>query len=672
MIPLVLRRATRGLFARAIVVGLLVASSISTTSAAAYAPPAGSSLASRTSAAPGPDALAVDKRPCPSDIAHGWKCVTLTVPADHFHNSGMTTDVTFALKRHTGSGPAKGVWVTITGGPGSAGIYSAVDYTSTFARSIRRDYDLVFMDQRGSGMSGGFTCPEAALALYTNQSGPDDPDGGAGLKHAAHDFADDCLAESDVDQAMLPYYGTKQAVEDLEAFRRWLGINKLSLYGESYGTQYVQTYAAAHPAHVKVLFLDGPVDLRTSGPAYYVEGTAAFDQVLQATLFDCTTQSECSRDVKGGNEMTAYDQLAAELEDGPISYPFTYADGHQQQRQFTSTDLENAAANAMYNLTGRRLLQRAMAPASHGNIWWMARLAYGGVVQDPDTLEPIPDPSWSDALYYAVECMDYAYFPNAGTPNQRAEAYLDYGREHGVFDGRLPGSFLGDLPCVYWPAQPGPNPRPSPAPDAPYPLVVMGATTDPATPFENAQRIFDRRGDNPHGTWLIYTPGGPHVIYGRGDACPDDLVTDMLVRGKFPAQHTIACPGDLVADYVRNPDAEQIIENGRKTLLIAYDNELNYGVDYWYWGFVDPLEFGCAFGGTIKYTPESEGSRLVLDHCSFVEDTAATGTGFINDFTGAFRLGLTFSGDWEGSANYRRDPNGHRTLSGNVSYNPGP
>ena len=124
-------------------------------------------------------------------------------------------------------------------------------------------------------MSGGFTCPESTLVFYTTQAGPDDPDGGAGLKHAARDFVDDCLDESDVDEAMLPYYGTKQAVEDLEAFRRWLGVDKLALYGESYGTQYVQTYAAAHPNNVDVLMLDGPVDLKIGGAPYYVEGAAA-------------------------------------------------------------------------------------------------------------------------------------------------------------------------------------------------------------------------------------------------------------------------------------------------------------------------------------------------------------------------------------------------------------
>ena len=625
-------------------------------------------VAGATGVAPGPDPLAVAKKPCPSAIAPGWKCITLTVPADYFHNSGMTTKVTFALKRHTGSGPAKGTWVTITGGPGSAGIYSAVEYTDTFATSVRRDYDLVFMDQRGSGQSGGFNCPAAALELYTDQSDPNAPGGDAGIKQAAREFVEDCLDESNVDHDMLPYYGTKQAVEDLEAFRRWLGVDEMALYGESYGTQYVQTYAFAHPDHVQVLMLDGPVDLKTSGPDYYVEGVSAYQQTLQSVMYACTTDSECSRDVNGGNEMTAYEKLLKQLDEGPASYSFTYRDGHQEMRQFTAADLDSAAVAALNNRSRRRMLQRAVAAASHGDFWRLARLKHDGVAQDPDSLQPILDPSWSDALYYAVECMDYPYYPNAGTPNQRAQAYIDHGSSAGVFDKLTTGDYLLDLPCVYWPTQPGPNPRPTPAPDAPYPLVVMGATSDPVTPFGNAQRIVARRGNNPYGTWLIYQPGGPHVIYGRYESCPDDYVTDILINDKYPTKHTLTCPGGVAAEYVATPDAEQILDTGRKTLLVAYDSELNYGVDYWYWDYENPLQFGCAFGGTIEYTASAKGSHVVLDDCSFVEGSSATGAGAINDYTGGFRLDVTFLGDWHGTASYRRSGNGTTSLTGTLAH----
>ena len=79
------------------------------------------------------------------------------------------------------------------------------------------------------------------------------------------DFSAACVSETGVDPTALAAYATRQVVEDLDVFRRWLGVETLHLYGESYGTQYVQTYAAAHPDQVAALLVDGPVDLTLDG-----------------------------------------------------------------------------------------------------------------------------------------------------------------------------------------------------------------------------------------------------------------------------------------------------------------------------------------------------------------------------------------------------------------------
>ena len=613
---------------------------------------------------PSPGPIAADSKPCPKDIADGWTCVRLTVPLDHFHDTGRTTHVTFAIHRHTLKGPARGTWVTITGGPGTAGIYSAVSYTSGFDPQIRKHYDLVFMDQRGSGMSDSFTCPNAALALYTNPAGPDDPDGGAALEAASKGFVDDCLSESKVDPTALPYYATKQAVEDLEAFRIWLGVSKISLYGESYGTQYVQTYAAAHPNAIKVLFTDGPVDLAMSGEAFYVEGVNAYENALEATLLDCTTQAACSSDVTGGNELTAYNALREQLAKGPMGYDFTTKDGSHQSRQFTLSDLQTAAIDSMTSESDRELFQRAMVAASRGQVWWLARLLYGGLGEDPNTLAAIPDPSYADALYYAVECTDYAYFEDAGVTDARANAYIAYGEAHGLNQSDMASDYYGDLPCVYWPVQPGPDPRPLPAPDAPYPQVVLGATLDQATPFQNAQRIVARRTSSA-GTWLIYEPGGPHIIYGRGNACPDNLVTRILIDGKFPAKHTTACPGNVADPYVHVPDADARDEGGTLNVLRAIDDEINAGVDYQYWDGESVLAYGCPFGGIIDYSPTAAGSRLSLTNCQFFDGLSANGYGLIDDTAGTFTLHVRFSGAGTSPPlQYERDARGHTTFDG--------
>jgi pimeloyl-ACP methyl ester carboxylesterase len=73
-------------------------------------------------------------------------------------------------------------------------------------------------------------------------------------------------------------------VEDLEAFRNYLGDSRFWRYGESYGTQFAQTYATAHPDRLAGLILDGPVDLLhaladTQANDYQALARAAYDSL---------------------------------------------------------------------------------------------------------------------------------------------------------------------------------------------------------------------------------------------------------------------------------------------------------------------------------------------------------------------------------------------------------
>ncbi len=132
------------------------------------------------------------------------------------------------------------------------------------------------------------------------------------------------------------------------------------------------------------------------------------------------------------------------------------------------------------------------------------------LVLDPETLEPITDPTFSDAVYYAVECQDYQFF--SGTPEQRAEAYL---RSGDSLESSLPSFasvFYGDLPCVFWPRGASEPKTPAPLIADGIPTLVLGATADPATPISNGQSVFGRLADG----YMITETGGPHVIFGWG------------------------------------------------------------------------------------------------------------------------------------------------------------
>jgi pimeloyl-ACP methyl ester carboxylesterase len=595
----------------------------------------------------------VREKPCPDDSI--FTCITIRVPRDHFAPAGgPTMTVTFALHRATAA-TRKGVFVTVTGGPGTSGIASADSYTSAFDPRIVASYDLVFLDQRGIGLSQPIQCPDASLDFYLS---PHLPTLSAGEARAfaadSRTYAGACIAESSVNSSLLPFFSTRPAIEDLEAFRVWLGAGKLDLYGESYGTQYAQTYAAAHPNRLHSLMLDGPVDLTLTGTEYYAEDVHAFEDTLVMTLDRCTADRACRRDA-GGSALAGYDDLAAQLRKHSLPFSFIDAQGRRQTRSFSLGDLETAAAGYVYGEFDRMLLQRAIAWAARGQLLPLARLVYVSLGQDPETLEAIPDPTYSDGMFYAVECMDYSY--GHGSASQRADAYLSAGAAAHVDRVRLGSVFYGDLPCAYWPAHPPTETRPGYLTTTAYPVFVLASTFDPATPYAGALRIASHLRDG----YLIVQPGGPHILFGRGNACPDDDITAFLVSGRRPASRLIECDFTGTDPYVAIPAAKVGQYRDALAAMTAMDDEINTSADYQAWDGVDDLTYGCLFGGTIRYRAVAAGYREMLDGCAFTSGLPLTGTATIGD-DGTFRLHATSPGGTD--LTYRRDADGKTSVKG--------
>ncbi len=595
----------------------------------------------------------VRQAPC-ADSA--FTCITIRVPRDHFASSGPTLDVTFAL--HRAVAPVrKGVFVTVTGGPGTSGIAVADSYTEALDPRIVRDYDIVFFDQRGTGQSVPFECPDASLAFATSPHTPAlDTASARAYAGDARTYAADCIAESGIDPALLPYLSTRQAVEDLEAFRRLLKVDELDLYGESYGTQYAQTYADAHPTRLKSLFLDGPVDLTLTGLEYYNENADAVDDVLTMTLGRCTGDAACRRDIVGRDGLAGYDQLADRLRRGPLPYSFVDDAGHVEKREFGLGDLETAVAGFVHVESDRMLLQRAIAWASRGQLLPLARLAYISGAQDPETLAALPDETWSAAAFYGVDCMDYDY--GSGTAEQRAQAYIAAGTAADVADGRVGSTFYGDLPCAYWPVHPPTTERPDHLTTTPYPVFVLASTTDPATPYAGALRIMRQLTDG----YLIIQPGGPHVIFGRGDACPDDTVTAFLLDGVRPGTRFVTCDFTGTDPYVPIPAATVTDYRDALVAMTAMDDEINHSADYRNWDGAGPLAYGCTFGGSIEYTASRNGAMAALDDCEFTDDLRLTGTATIDTTRGTFALKVT--GPSSTRLQYGRDAKGRTSVTG--------
>ena len=574
-------------------------------------------------------------RPC-APAGSEFTCVTLAVPLNHFDpGNRRTLDVVFAVRPATGQ--RKGMFVTATGGPGTSGLDAKDSYTAAFDPSIPQHFDVVFFDQRGVGLSGGLTCPASAAAYYQTDQRALTPAQEAAVKASAYTFANSCVTEMR-SPAILPYLGTAQAVEDLEFFRQLMQDDKFWLYGESYGTQYVQTYTAAHGSHLAGMILDGTVDLTLDGLTFYAQQTQAFNDTLVGTLQTCDADLACAANVRA-EAVAAYDTLASRLKQGALSFRFPLPSGGVAPRQFTFADLEVTASGQMYNEADRMLFERALAAAAGRNdLVPLARLLYITLNVDPTTLAALPDTSFSNGMFYAVECQDYAY--GTGTPDRRAKQYIRAGDAVDASVPRLNYLFYGDLPCVYWPNATTDLTRPAPLVAQGVPTLVLGATADPATPVGNGISVYHRLADG----YLIIQQGGPHVIFGRGNPCPDDIVTAFLVKGQVPSAREMTCPGVVADDYV--PLAPASAEAFRTPLgaFQSAETELNYLPEYYYWDGETPTSVGCPFGGTLTFQPGSAHTDFTLNRCAFSRGWAMTGAGAYAADKDRFALQVTVDG----------------------------
>ncbi len=581
--------------------------------------------------------------PCPDGSA--FTCVTLSVPADHFDvNNTTTRDVVFAVLPATGE--RYGMFVTATGGPGSSGLAAADSYTAAFDPRIPEHYDIVFFDQRGIALSGGLTCPDAAAAYYRTESRSDTPQQEAALVDGARRFSTDCVAEMGAPTG-LSLLSTAQAVEDLEAFREALRTPKIHLYGESYGTQYAQTYATAHPDHLAALFLDGVVDLTVSQVDYYAQQAQAFNDTLVATLQACALDADCAADFLV-DPVDAYDALASRLERGPATIRFYMPDG-RQNRTFSLGDLETVVASQVYGEGDRAILARGLAYAQRGDLGYLLRLLYIDLGIDPLTLDAIPDPTYSDAMYYGVECQDYGDF--SGTPESRATQYLRAGDVVENTVPRLASIFYGDLPCAFWPDAAQGLARPAPLSGVGYTTFVLGATADPATPYQQGVNVYEGVADG----YLITQTGGPHVIFGRGVECVDTLISDYLATGALPAARETTCPGDVMAGYVPLPPPTARDFTDVLDALISFETELNVWPEYYYWDGAAGDAAGCGVRGSMGFEPRGGRTRFSFTNCAFTANFFVTGDGTYDPNRDRFTLDVRTNGLERCDLKYTRD-----------------
>ncbi len=571
-------------------------------------------------------------------------CTTLTLPLDPRANDPeKTIDITFALS--FASVESRGILFYVVGGPGGSGLASADGYLSAFNPSLTEYMDIVFIDQRGTGPDHGLICPTAQAAFDMAPVTLADP---KGVTAAAQAYVTDCIAELDAGD-LLPVVSSDYAIGDFEAFRQMIGAPKVWLYGESYGTQFVQAYATQHPEAVRGVIVDGVVDLNLSAEGFYRSYTLAAEKILSETLTACATIPDCASDM-GGDAAAVYDALAQDLTEAPAKVPVTLADGSRTERDLTMAHLEANAFYALYSAEGRAEFLRTLAAAGRGDLQPLLQLGYSNLSVDPETLEGIEDPGWYGAAYYAITCTDYG--SGTGTPEERVARILDEARAFAPEAPRLLRSYyLERVACALWPHQ-GPDERPEPFAGGDYPTLVLNGTADPITPMPMAYSVLD----NARNAYGVFMAGGPHVIWGRGYACPDTILEALLYDGTLPADREQLCEQDFVIDYLPLTLTDPADMADAFTVARAIETELYAYLPIGNWDGETETAYGCPHGGTVALSTSETSTLYRFADCRFWPDLAISGQGdevSMDDVGDGLTLEVTASGSQTGEIRFR-------------------
>lgn len=450
---------------------------------------------------------------CGTDL----KCAELEVPID-YANPGAGS-IKLALNYLASTGSADLGWlIENPGGPGGSGIDFVQGASAQVASdALRKRYNIVGFDPRGVKRSAPIKClgPKATDEfLYgTTPGAPGSAVEVAAQRKAMKSFINACVKNSG---KIFGFVDTVSAARDMDVVRAVLKQPKLNFMGFSYGTFLGTTYAALFPERVGRFVLDGAIDPTVSDEDQSANQLKAFDQALKNFLQDCLTVSKdsCPFSSSVDASMKRITAWYKTLETKPIK---TTLDG----RKLTISGGITGLIMTLYS----------------EDYWQYARSAFKSAFAGDGTtflqLADFYNDRNSDGSYgsnqleanMAVNCLDSRSNPSAKAMKAQ-NAKL---QKLSPFFGRY--WLNGALGCEQWPYKLAKKPA-TYAAEGSGPILVIGTTGDPATPYWQAQNLANKILSN---GVLVTFNGEGHTAYGRSNECVVDAVDNYLITGEVPA-----------------------------------------------------------------------------------------------------------------------------------------
>ena len=389
------------------------------------------------------------------------RCGTLVRPLDPEGSVPGEISLRVAVVSALNLSPRRDPLVPIAGGPGQGSIQFYTSYSHGF-ETVRRNRDILLVDQRGTGESSRMDCPV-----------DDDLVEGQYSAELTVEYTNDCLQQLPFDPR---FFTTSVAVTDLEAVRVALGYPSLNLYGVSYGSRVAQHFARRYPSSTRTVILDGVVPPQISlGPEIATESQRAVDTILAR----CAEDSGCLEAFP--NVEATFQRVVAELRESPVTIDMPHPNtGRFEKRVFGQSELAVAVRLLAYQPNSIALLPMLIHEAGAGNFVPLGSQFMMTMTAMRDTL--------SLGMHNAVMCTEDSPFYDS--------AKIDYDGIARTYMGIMQLKALEAI-CSVWPAGPIDPDFKTPL-STDLPVLLLSGDADPITPPRYAEMAAVRLGNARH------------------------------------------------------------------------------------------------------------------------------------------------------------------------------
>jgi pimeloyl-ACP methyl ester carboxylesterase len=402
------------------------------------------------------------------------------------------------------------------GGPGASGydwIVNSVDYLGT--SNLRANFNLVGFDPRGVGRSEPtvkcFDAKQTDNLLYGDNGYPlGSPQDLKSSRAMLKAFAASCVKNTGPE---LAYVDTVSAAKDLDILRAVMGSAKLDYLGFSYGSLLGETYAALFPTSISHMVIDGVIDPTVTDAQQSVLQLKGFDLALRNYLADCLSSSDCPFQGTVPQAQTKIRTFLRALE----THALPTKDGRELNAWVANTGL----IMPLYSQEYWPQLSQAFTEAFDGDGTTFMSLA--DTYNDRDATGKYLTNLMEANI--SISCLDSRQPSDSDSMAKQNARMLAASPTLGRYWQ------FGALTCEKWPYPVGKHPADYSAKGS-KPILVIGTTGDPATPYGQAVSVATKVLQNGH---LVTFNGEGHTAYGRSNECVSSAVDNYFIKSLVPA-----------------------------------------------------------------------------------------------------------------------------------------